>query len=293
MTCFKNICPRPCSRNNFFVGTILKGEKGDTGPAGPAGKSGRGLQIDGTVSSVEDLPVAPQNGTAFFVGNDNPKILYVYDDATKQWLSEGSLQGEKGDKGEPGEKGDKGEKGEKGDKGEPGSPAKNIVNANYLVTLRDPSFVIPEDGLEVASGGRLPIKNIHGRSTREGVVNLNADENTITFLETGVYEIIVTVNGYVKFTNQDYNIKTDFASIGFREVDSDNVYVGANDYSPLQTPHNITMIGLLQVADNSVPYEIVNLQKKPLFIAGGEKTETLTNSYFTTPILTMIIKKLY
>ena len=53
------------------------------------------------------------------------------------------------------------------------------------------------------------------------------------------------------------------------------------------------MIGLLQVADNAIPYEIVNLQKKPLFIIGGEKAQTLTNSYFTTPILTMLIKKLY
>ena len=97
----------------------------------------------------------------------------------------------------------------------------------------------------------------------------------------------------MKFTGQDYNVKTDFVSIGFREVDSNNVYIGANDYSPLQTTHNITMIGLLQVADNAIPYEIVNLQKKPLFIIGGEKAQTLTNSYFTTPILTMLIKKLY
>ena len=284
MTCFKNRCLRPCNRNDFFVSTILKGEKGDTGPAGPAGQNGRGLQIDGVVSKIEDLPQSPRNGTAFLVGEDNPKTLYVYDETTKMWQSVGSLQGDKGDKGDPGEK---------GDKGDPGTPARNIINSTYLVSLRDPSFVIPDEGLEVASGGRLPIKSIHGRSTLKGVVNLNADDNTITFLEVGVYEIIVTINGYVKFTGQDYNVKTDFVSIGFREVDSNNVYIGANDYSPLQTPHNITMIGLLQVADNTIPYEIVNLQKKPLFIIGGEKAQTLTNSYFTTPILTMLIKKLY
>lgn len=198
MTCFFNRYPCHCRQNDvsrFFL-------KGDTGPAGECGK---GLQIDGTVSSVEELPSSPVNGTAYFVGNDDNKDLFIFDENTKTWQNEGPLRGEKGEKGEK------------------GAPSKNIMDATYLVTLRDPSFPISDDGLEIRSGERLPIKNIHGRSTQNGAVTLNDGENTIKFIESGAYEIIVTFNGFVKFSNQTFNRKTDFVCVGFREIGSDNV----------------------------------------------------------------------
>lgn len=271
MSCFNKICHcvKNCNCKNSTY--VIKGERGATGPAGPVGS---GLQVQGTLPSADLLPLSPPSGTSFFVGENGNTSLYVYDDKTKSWQNEGSIKGEKG------------EKGEKGDSGI------NITNATYLVTLRDPSFVIPDEGLEIRSGERLPIKNIHDRSTTQGVVTLDAQNNTLSFLEGGAYEITATFNGFVKFPEGDFQPDRDFLCVGFREVNSDNVYIGVNDYNAQQTPHNITMQGILQIPNPTKPYEIVNLQKKSLFLLGGKKSQTLTNSYFTTPILTLIIKKL-
>ena len=318
MTCFRNRCNQKCYNPSYFISSILKGEKGATGPAGPrgatgpSGANGRGIQIDGTLSSEQDLPQRADNGKTYLVGKgDEPRRVYVYDEATNSWVNEGYLQGDKGERGETGPQGEKGETGEqgpkgdkgdqgergpigpKGDQGEAGPTGVAQIQGTYLTTLRDPSFPIPDTGLEIPSGGRLPIKFIHANSSRETILTLNSNENTITFNSRGVYEVIATFNGFVKFSGNSFDVKTDFVSVGFREVDSDNVYIGCNDYSSTPEPHNITMIGMLQIADATKPYEIVNLQKKPLFLIGGEKSQTLTNSYFTTPILTLIIKKLY
>jgi hypothetical protein len=76
-----------------------KGDKGDTGEPGPAGPPGKGLQIDGTVSSIDELPPSPVIGTAYLVGEEAPRDLYTYSDA---WTNQGKLQGPKGDKGDKG-----------------------------------------------------------------------------------------------------------------------------------------------------------------------------------------------
>ena len=289
MSCFKNKCQRKCCVPQYVSPAIFRGERGATGPAGPAGSPGTGLQISGTVTSVADLPLAPENGTAYFVGEDNPKTLFIFDKDKNEWVNVGNLKGEKGDKGDKGDKGEKGEQGEKGEKGDRGG---NIIPEIYIGTLRTPVFQVPNDGLEIKSGERLPLKDIHGRSVTPDIIELNSQENTLKFVEAGAYEVIFNFNGYVNYTQDNFNFETDFVSVGFREVDSDNVYIGVNDYSFNEVPHNISAIGVLQVADASKPYELVNLQKKSLYILGGEKSQTLTNSYFTTPIVSMIIKKL-
>ena len=103
----------------------FKGEKGDKGDKGDAGTS---FSIVGSVDTIEELPSTEnlEPGTAYFVGKDIPRNIYIVDSETKEWINQGTLQGPKGDKGEPGEqgvqglKGDKGEPGEKGDMGPKG-----------------------------------------------------------------------------------------------------------------------------------------------------------------------------
>ena len=286
MTCFKPRNLNCCSSPSIVFYSTLRGATGATGPAGPAGAVGKGLQIDGSVDDVKDLPPTPTNGTAYFVGNSDRRQLYVYDDNKKQWVNEGNLQGEKG------EKGDRGEKGDKGDKGDPANPELLAVREMYFATLQDPSLATTDEGYKVASGERIPIKTFQATSSRISVARLDSDNNIITFTEKGTYEILANFNGYVKQTGDAFDPKTDFVCVGIREVDSDNVYIGTNQFTHLNIPHNITMMGVLQIADETKPYEIVNLQKKDLYLLAGQKDQTLTNSYFTTPLLNLIVKKL-
>lgn len=124
------------------------------------------------------------------------------------------------------------------------------------------------------------------------MVELNPTENTIKFNEVGAYEIEFTFNGYCSQKTFPFDIDSHFVSVGFRAINSDNVYIGANDWSFSEAPHNVKGLGIINVEDSSVLYELVNLHKSSLMILGGNKQQTLTNSYYSTPIVTLIIKKL-
>lgn len=111
-----------------------RGERGDMGEQGPAGeqgtqgergnpgKDGSGLNVCGTLGSVEALPPLSTPGDAYFIGEH----LYVF--GSEGWIDGGSVKGERGDKGEQGaaglqgEKGDTGAQGATGAQGLPGNP---------------------------------------------------------------------------------------------------------------------------------------------------------------------------
>ncbi len=290
MCCF-NFCNKHCCYENTQQVRYL------VGPQGPRGVTGKGLQIDGFVDRVENLPETADNGTVYLVGENNPKIIYVYEKEKGSWSNEGPFQGPKGDKGDQGEKGDAGEKGDmgergaRGEKGEKGDPGPNRIKVAYIVALRDPSIEVPEEGLEIVSGGRLPLRTINTYTALD-LVTLYPNDDTITFNEIGAYEIIFNFNGHIVTTDYPFDPNTDFVSVGFRAEGADEVYIGTNDWSFNDAPHNVMGLGILQVVNTQTHYELVNLHKNSMKIYGGNKNKTLTNSYFTTPLVTMIVRKL-
>ncbi len=289
-----NFCKPKCQNTPCIY--YIKGPRGATGPTGPTGPAGEGLRIDGTVASRADLPAKAENGTVFMVGEDTPREVCIYDERTGQWINQGKLQGEcgatgpTGPVGATGPIGATGPMGEKGERGETGATGPELIKTAYITTLRDPSFVMTDDGVTVASGARLPLKNL-SYTTHNPLVTLNADDNTVTINEIGTYEIIFTLNGHI-VNSTPYDVSTDFVSVGFREIDADTVYIGANAWSSDGTPQNITGLGILQIIDAGKSFELVNLHKKSLKIYGGNKRQTLTDSYYTTPVVTMLIRKL-
>lgn len=93
----------------------VQGEKGEKGDQGEQGVQGYGLNIQGTLATVGDLPSSPFPGEAYLIEN----ILWSWSGTT--WVSLGPLRGEQGIQGEQGSQGIQGEKGEKGEKGDAGS----------------------------------------------------------------------------------------------------------------------------------------------------------------------------
>lgn len=271
MNCLKSFCcfKKCVNRRAEEIKCII----GATGPAGPMGATGRGLQIDGIVASEELLPKTPLNGTAFLVGESAPRKMFVFDSASGEWIDQGYLQGEKG---------------EKGDKGDTGY---GEIKSAYLFTLRSPDFVIYNGGFEVPSRGRLPILEEREVSL-ESPITLDKENSTILFKEAGVYEIGFTFSAYTKISQDEFDLNADFVAVGFREVDSDNVIAGVNDWGYNEVPHNISGQGIVKIDDVSKEYELVNLHVRPLFLLAGRKEQTMTSSYMITPLVTVVIKQL-
>ena len=69
---------------------------------GPAGADGKGLQIDGAVATVADLPLTVVESPAYYLTTSDGH-LHKFDGST--WTDYGQLRGDKGDKGDPGSRG--------------------------------------------------------------------------------------------------------------------------------------------------------------------------------------------
>lgn len=96
----------------------IQGPKGEQGIQGPKGDDGTSFVVTGTVNSVNDLPTNAPIGTAYMVGETEPRDLYTFD-GTK-WTNQGKLQGPKGDTGPQGIQGNVGPQGPQGPQGEKG-----------------------------------------------------------------------------------------------------------------------------------------------------------------------------
>lgn len=86
------------------------GPQGPQGPQGPAGQDGTGVQIVGTVATVNNLPASGNPGDLYIVQADGNG--YVWDGA--MWTNVGQIQGPQGPQGAPGPQGSAGATGQQG-----------------------------------------------------------------------------------------------------------------------------------------------------------------------------------
>jgi hypothetical protein len=78
----------------------VMGPTGPTGSQGPEGPAGQGLEIQGTVPTVGDLPMPGAPGDAWVVDTDGH--MWVWEQGSQQWVDAGPLQGPQGIPGEDG-----------------------------------------------------------------------------------------------------------------------------------------------------------------------------------------------
>lgn len=271
-----------CIPNNCFI----------PGPIGPTGPRGNGINILGSYDTYEDLIKNHPTGSiddAYIVNGD----LYTWSNEEKKWIDTGRVQGPKGDKGEQGEqgskgdKGDKGDPGEKGDQGEKGDPGPNTLRSAYLVTFND---TVSKDGITVESNGILPIERKELDLTN--LISLNQTENTIGFNVAGYYRISIIVSAYVKDIKNPYDKTKDFVSIGLREKDTDNIYIGASTWYETETAKQNIMEGMLAVTDPKKEFELVSLGNKSICLITPDIENIKSKSYFTNSLITIFIEYL-
>ena len=314
-----NSCYRKRCKDKCFVIIGVTGAKPHknvvriTGPTGPTGPTG----ATGPVGETEKLVVGRVTTVDFSSGanvkdryNDGKHYLDFsipcgYTGATgpkgdtgaKGDRGEPGIKGEKGEQGiqgiqgEKGEQGIQGEKGENGERGPQGATGPDEIKGGMILSYNDDPQNFPVNGKEITSGERLPLMRLE--LDQGGVVTLNTDDNTIKFTKTGVYKVTFTINAYTKKTDVDFNASTDFVSVSFREVNSEKILASTTSWSKEEVATNMIGQGLFVVDDINNVYELVNTQRKSIYLNGADVTKTISNSYFAVPMVTVVIFKLY
>lgn len=258
----------------FYRGT---GPTGPQGPAGEEGVAGTSVTILGTYDTYDDLirehPVAMANDS-YLVNGD----LYVWSENENTWKNVGKIQGPTGPQGETGPQGLPGERGQAGP---------TLIRTAYLVTFNNGTS---SDGIPIPSNDRIPIDRVELDITN--LITLDTEEETIQFNEIGYYKISFTISAYPKVNSVNFDPTTDIVSVGLRETDTDNVYIGIGEWVFNGEAVELTGQGIISVQDITTLYELVNLGKETIYLNTPDIRNLATISYFSNPLLTIVIEYL-
>lgn len=256
------------NENHILDFIIPKGDKGDIGPTGPAGTS---IKILGSYDTLTDLKNEHSTGSVGdgYLVDEN---LYVWSDTTNDWEDAGKIKGPKGDAGEI---------------GPTGATGPSFIKTAYLATFNDNTEVA--QGIIINPNERIPIER--EELNINNLVTLNS-ENTLKFNLVGYYKISIIVSGYPEFVNNDFDPETDFISYGFREVETDNIYIGASQWIYDDVATETYAQGIISVNDISKLYELVSLSKGPIYLNSPNLEYISSKSYFTNALVNIIIEYL-
>ncbi len=251
-------CKPKCSVIN------IKGKLGPTGPTGPIGK---GLNITGYYNSLDELKENHPIGSAeeTYIVDDE---LYIWSENTQNWENIGKVKGPKGDIGPTG----------------PAGPT--LIKSAYIVTYNN---LNNEEGQPVASATKIPLKR---KELDIGdIIKLNSDY-TISFNNTGYYKISFTVYAYPTVTSVDFDPTKDIVSIGFKETNTDKVYVGTSSWVWNGEAIEIYASGIIIVTDTNALYELTNLSKETIYLNTPSINNITSISYFSNSLVTLLIEYL-
>lgn len=275
----------------------MMGPIGATGPTGPTGSS---VRVLGTYNTLEELerehPLGNPNDSYFVDGS-----LYVWSDNDHDWENVGNIKGPQGDPGVPGDKGDKGEKGDKGDigpqgimgppgevgpTGPKGDPGPSKIKTAYLVTFNEG---LPTEGISINSLSRLPVER--SELDIDNLATLDQTEKTIKFNVAGYYKITFVVSARIEPENP-FSSESDFITIGFRQINTDNVYIGTSKWLYENQYTNLLAQGILAVDNPANIYELVNLSSKTIYLNTPDIKHIKSISYFNNAIVNIVVEYL-
>ncbi len=264
------------------------------GPTGPAGTS---VTILGSYNNYDDLKKDHPMGTpgqSYLVGDN----LYVWSENDNDWIDVGVIRGPAGAPGPEGERGlmgpqgpqglqgIQGEQGPRGEIGPTGPTGPELIKAAYLVTFNQG---YSSEGLKVNANSRIPIARKEMQTS--DIVTLS-DDNIIQFNQIGYYRVTFYVNGYAPLSGSIFNPTTDFIAIGFRQINTDLIYIGDSKFTNENIPVQIYGDGIVTVEDTSNKYELINLTSKEFFLRSPAINDINTNSYFANATVRLIIEYL-
>ena len=81
----------------------------------------------------------------------------------------------------------------------------------------------------------------------------------------------------------------DIVSVGFRETNTDHIYVGVGEFVYNGEPVELSATGIVAVVDTAVTYELANLGKYTIYLETPDIRNISSKSYFANPLVTMVI----
>lgn len=108
----------------------------------------------------------------------------------------------------------------------------------------------------------------------------------------GYYKITFTVNAYVLHKNNVFDKTTDFVSLGFKKVGTDNIYIGTSQFTTEEIPIQLVGQGIIAINNTTDLYELVNLTDQNIYLDSPDLPNISSTSYFTNPLLTIVIEYL-
>lgn len=198
-----------------------------------------------------------------------------------------AIPGPRGATGPTGPTGPTGNTGPIGATGPTGPTGPNTIRAAYLVTYNDDTN---PDGIPITSNGRLPINR--EELDTSNLITLNETEKLIKFNTPGYYKISFVVSAYPEVDHVDFDPTTDIVSIGFKEENTDNIYVGIGEWVFNGEAIQLTASGIISVPDINKNYELANLSKKTIYLNSPSIKNISSTSYFANPLVTIVIEYL-
>lgn len=209
------------------VGIFPYVSNGVVGPTGPAGK---GIKIQGSFNSLEELKVyypTGNEGDCYVIQGD----LFIWDTKENNWIDIGGFKGEKGEKGEIGPTGPKGEVGIEGIQGETG-----------------PTGPIGPQGIQGVKGDTGP-KGEKGEIGPTGPTGPQGEKGETGGIVSTNYEAIL----FISFSQAHYSTIMSFQDT-VKIPDDEKIFVLKNDtnFSIEQGGYyEITLCGQISGVDDS------------------------------------------
>lgn len=161
-----------------------------------------------------------------------------------------------------------------------------IQNA-YIIKYNDGTVAT---GIKIEPDERIPLDRIE--LDVDNLVNLNSEDNLIKFNKLGYYKITIMINASIKTTPNNFNPDTDFVSYGFRQTNTDNIYVGASKWIYNNEYSNVISQGIVAIDSTDSDYEIVNIGSKEIYLLSPDLNNIKSNSYFTNTLVNIVIEYL-
>lgn len=174
-----------------------------------------------------------------------------------------------------------------GPTGATGPTGPTLLHSAYFVTFNDGTR---EDGIPIAAGERLPISR--AEIDVSNLAQLDTTNKTIKFNKIGYYNITFTVSAYTKQTNTDFDPTKDLVALGFRLINTDNVYIGTSEFIYNEEIKQLLAQGIIAVENTDNLYELVNLSKQEIYLNSPDNKNLGTHSYFANSLVTITVNYL-
>ena len=107
----------------------------------------------------------------------------------------------------------------------------------------------------------------------------------------GYYKITFVVSARIEPENP-FSSESDFVTIGFRQINTDNVYIGTSKWIYENKYTNLLAQGILAVDNPANIYELVNLSSKTIYLNTPDIKHIKSISYFNNAIVNIVVEYL-